>query len=116
MNLWLDSLAMRFQQTDALGADAPLELGHAAESRKVQVRGDVRQRIQNEVALHYPGMRQRQVCIGSPLARIRQQIEVEDARAPALALGRPAERALEGAQFLQQVLRRSAASAARRPR
>ncbi len=35
-------------------------LGYAAKPGQIEIRGDFRQRIQNEVTLHYPGMGQRQ--------------------------------------------------------
>src|SRR6266513_1958562 len=93
---------MRLQRSQACGRDATGELGHAAEPGQVEIRGDVRQRIQNEVALHYPGMRQYECRLRAPLTRVGQQIEIDDARSPTLTLRRPAEGRLERAQRGEQ--------------
>ncbi len=45
-----------------------LERGYPAEPGDVEVGGDVRERIQNPVPLHYPGMGQGQHGIGALLA------------------------------------------------
>src|SRR5687767_13659475 len=45
------------KRPEALGRDASLERGHSAEPGDVEVRGDIGERIQNPVALHYPGVR-----------------------------------------------------------
>src|SRR5579862_4133126 len=96
---------MRLQPAETLGRNAPLELGHAAEPGQVEIRGDVGQRIQNEIALHYPGMRQAQVRLGSLLAPESEQVEINDTRSPALMLRRAPELALQRAQRLKQGVR-----------
>src|ERR1700730_10877281 len=98
MNLLVASLVMRLQRSQAFGADAGGELGHAAEPGQVEIRGNVRERIQNEVALHYPGMRQCQQRLRALLTRVAKEIEIDDSPSPAHVLCRPAERRLEGAQ------------------
>src|SRR3984885_14131738 len=82
----------------ALRRNASFQLGHTTESGNVEIRGDIRQRIQNEVALHYPGMRQGEPGVGEPLAPIDEHVEIDYAWTPALALLRAAPRGLEGAQ------------------
>jgi hypothetical protein len=79
----------------SLRRNAPLQLDHATESGDIEVRSDIRQRIQNEVALHYPGMWEGELRIGEALAPINEHIEVDDARAPSLALLRAALRGLD---------------------
>src|SRR6185312_5552979 len=76
----------------ALGRNAPLEPSHPAEPGHVEVRGDVRERIQNPVARRYPGMRNRQRGIVAALAPEHEQVEVDNARPPFLVLRRTAER------------------------
>jgi hypothetical protein len=56
------------------------------------------QRIQNEVALHYPGVRQREVGTGEPLRAEHQQVEIDAARTPAHARRLAAQRHLERTQ------------------
>src|SRR5690348_15247245 len=78
--------ALQLEPPDACGRDTSLELGDATESRYLEVRGDIRQRIQNEVALHYPGMREGEIRVGTSFATVDQHVEIDYARAPALAL------------------------------
>ena len=82
----------------ALRRNASFELGHAAEPGNVEIRGNICQRIQNEVALHYPGMRESELRVVEPFAPVDEHVEIDNAGAPALALLRPASSGLEGAQ------------------
>ena len=50
--------------------------GDAAEPGQVEVGGNVRERIQNEVARHYPGMRECQAGVRAALAPQREEIKV----------------------------------------
>src|SRR5882762_5419258 len=93
---------MRLQRSQAFGGDAAGELGHAAQPGQVEIGGNVRERIQNEVALHYPGMRQCQQRLRALLTRVAKEIEIDDSRSPTLAPCRPAERGLERAQRGEQ--------------
>src|SRR6266853_3018776 len=90
---------MRLQRSQAFGRDSSGEFGHAAQPGQVEIRGNVRQRIQNEVALHYPGMRQCECRLRALLTSVGQQIQIDDSWSPTLALHRPAEARLERAQF-----------------
>ena len=56
-----------------------------------------------------PGMRQRQRLGGARLAAEHQQVEIDDARAPAFARRFAAQLAFQRAQRGQQVLRRQTA-------
>jgi hypothetical protein len=49
------------EPVQAVRRETALELGHSTEPRHIQVRGDIRERIQNEVPLHYPRMREHKV-------------------------------------------------------
>ncbi len=78
------------------------QLGHAAQPGQVEIGGNFRQRIQNEVALHYPGMGKHQRRVRAPLARKTQQIQVDHPRSPAHALRGAAHDRLDGPQFIEQ--------------
>ena len=99
--------ALQLEPPDACGRDTSLELGDATESRYLEVRGDIRQRIQNEVALHYPGMREGELRIGASLATVYEHVEIDHPRTPALAL-------LQGGASLRSLYRTQACKQRRR--
>ncbi len=70
------------------GAIAPWSADDSAEPGNIEVGSDVGERIQNPVPLHYPGMRQRQHRIGALRSAEHQQIQIDDARTPALDISR----------------------------
>src|SRR5262249_42407610 len=72
------------------------------EPRELEIRGDVRERIQNEVTLRYPGMRQRQLGPAAPFVRVAEEIEIDHPRAPSLMLRRAPEQRLERAQLTEE--------------
>src|SRR5215472_6798619 len=87
---------------DPLGCDTSREPGDAPEPGEIEIRGNVRERIQNEVALRYPGVRQHEIGVRAPLTRIGKEIEIDHPRTPALVPDRAAERRLEGAQLREE--------------
>jgi hypothetical protein len=96
---------MALKQTQALGGNAPFELFHPAQARELEIGGDLRQRIQNEIALHYPGMRQRQLRLRAVLASISKEIKIDDTGPPALVLRGTAHGRLDGTQLVKQCQR-----------
>src|SRR5262249_9846641 len=100
----LHELGLR-QSTQTLGHDAAPELGHAPKPRYLQIRGDIRERIQNEVALHYPGMREGELGVLAALATEDEDVQIDDPRSPTLVPLGTAEPALERAQLREQRLR-----------
>ena len=90
------------KRPQALGRDGSLELGDAADSGNIEAGGDIGERIQNPVALHYPGMGERQHRIDTRLAAVHENVEIDEARAPALVFFRAAERAFDVFRFLEQ--------------
>ena len=90
------------QAFEALGRKASFELGRPAEPGHIEVRGEVAKRIQNEVPLHYPAMREGQAGLLPPLPAKDQEVEVDDTGSPVLVLRGPAERPLQGQQLPEQ--------------
>src|SRR6185437_8177297 len=76
-----------------------------AEPGYIEIRGDIRQRIQNEVPLHYTGMRQGELRFLAALATEYQDVQIDHARPPALAALRAAEAGLDRPQLHQQLAR-----------
>src|SRR5690242_11626510 len=77
------------------------------QARHVEIRRDVRQWIEHEVTLGDSTVRKRQRLGSALLAADHQQVEIDDARAPALARRFTAEFPLEVAQRGQQFFRRA---------
>jgi hypothetical protein len=78
-----DRFFVQTPETRALGAGC--KLGNTPAARYLKPGRHLGQRIQNEVTLHYPGMRQRKLRPLEPLGAEYQQIQVDAARPPAHA-------------------------------
>jgi hypothetical protein len=79
-----------------------LELGDAAKPGHFEIRGDICQRIQNEVALHYTRMGQREIGRVATFPPVNQEVEVDHSRAPLRVPLGPAERRLDRSQTTQE--------------
>ena len=58
----------------AAGRNTPFELGHPPEPGHIEVRGNICQRIQNEVSLHYTGVRHGEPRLADALAAEHEQV------------------------------------------
>jgi hypothetical protein len=90
------------QALEAQGRKASFELGYPAEPGHIEVRSEVAKRIQNEVPLHYPRMREGEPRLIPALPALNEEVEIDDAGPPALPVRGPAERLLEREQLIQQ--------------
>jgi len=69
----------------------------------MQLRRDVTKRIQNEITLRYPGMRQRQLVGRKPAIPVREQIEIDFSRAPSNPRLGAAELPLDGSERTKKI-------------
>jgi hypothetical protein len=90
------------QTLEAQGRKASFELGYPAEPGYIEVRSEVAKRIQNEVPLHYPRMREDQARLLPALPASNEEVEIDDTGPPALPLCGSAEGLLEREQLIQQ--------------
>src|SRR3984893_18993380 len=75
---------LMLQDGNTAAADARLEVQDTAVSRNHQSRGDIAQRIQDEVALRHSGMGQRQSGLVDDFTVHPHKIQVDDAGTPTL--------------------------------
>ncbi len=90
-----DAVGWLSETPDSAEVHPACKLRDQAAARYGQFRGHLGQRIQNEIALHYPRMRQAQTLAVQAQLREQQQVEIDPARAPALARRRAPERVLQ---------------------